>query len=706
MGQSKTSLRVAIVGCGRVADQHVYAIQASKCAELVGVADVNRENAERLAKLGGVENIHVSLDDLLSSTPLDVVHVVTPPAYHYDYAKKILEHGVAAFVEKPFVFSADEAEDLYRRAAANNVLLCPDYIQIFHPHMQQAIALVESGQLGRVIHAECHMHLDPADLQGPEVQAARGIHWSFGLPGGVLHNFISHPLSLVLTFAGRLEEMKVRGTSFGTLPQGLVDHLAIQIQGSRCTAAVTLSLAVKPGTFDVRVYCERGCITVNFDSQTMVVEALRPLPRAVNRGLASFAVAYQLTKQAAGNILRVVTGKLVPYAGLRVITARLYQSLLTSSPAPIAEELTLSVVRAEEIVFQHAGKVRLDVTTRPSSQVQTVQSERVLVTGAGGYVGNQIVKDLVAAGYQVRALARPLSRIEKLESIGVEIVFGDIRFLEDVRRAAEGVDFIVHAAAALRGGQQFMVDSAVQGTKNVADAAASLNVKRVIYLSSMAVYAFAKLKNGSSITESSPLEDQPQLRGSYSLAKRQAEDVALAHLQDATPAWTIVRPAVIVGGGRDAAAAIGSRMGNTVICCSRARKRLRLIDVEDVATAVVRLLQSESTKQQIYTLSNQPIQIRDYVKKHVRNQNPAKTHVIYVPYFVTWVGARAVNLLNKLRGKESRLSNRQLKYLYRDLGSNSDLLMQHTGWQPRFDDKSVPGLEVEPRMLERRNGSD
>lgn len=690
-------LRVGIVGCGRLSDQHVSAIQASKSAQLVGVADVSRENAERLAKLAGIDNIHVSLDDLLSSTPLDIVHVVTPPAYHYEYARKILDHGVAAFVEKPFVFSVNEVADLYQRAAANRVLLCPDYTQIFHPHLQQAIAMVESGQLGRVVHAECHMHLDPADLQGPDVQQARGIHWSFELPGGVFHNFISHPLSLVLTFAGRLEEMKVCGNSFGTLPQGLVDHLALEIRGSRCTAAVTLSLAIKPGTFDVRIYCERGCITVNFDSQTMIVESLRPLPRAVNRGIASFAVAYQLTKQSTGNILKVLTGRLVPYAGLRVITARLYECLLASAPAPINEELAESVVRAEEMIVRHAGKVRLDVSTRPSSQVKPPQTERVLVTGAGGYVGNQVVRELVSAGYQVRALARPLSRIEKLESLGVEIIFGDIRFPDDVRRAAEGVDFIVHAAAALRGREQFMVDSAVQGTQNIADVAAALGVKRVIYMSSMSVYDFTKLKNGGSITENSPLEDQPQQRGAYTLAKRRAEDVALAQIKNPSPAWTIVRPGVIVGGGRDAAAAIGSRMGNTVICVSHAGKRLRLIDVEDVAAAIVGLLQNESTKQQIYTLSNQPIRIRDYVKQQVRGQGPAKTRVIYVPFFVTWAGAKAVNLLNKLRGKDSRMSSRQLKYLYRDLGSNSDLLMQHTGWQPRYDkSKKAMGGDIRP----------
>ena len=695
MAQSGKTLRVAIVGCGRVAEQHIHAIQALRCAQIVGVADVNQEKAKRLAELAGTDNIHSSLESLLNSTTLDVVHIVTPPAFHYEYAKKIIDQGVAAFVEKPFVFSPSEVEDLYLRAAARRVLLCPDFTQLFHPHMQRAIAMVESGQLGRAIHVESHMYLDPADLQGPEVQEARGIHWSYNLPGGVLHNFISHPLSLVLYFAGSPEEATVCGNSYGTLPQGLVDHLVVQIRGSKCSASVTLSLATKPGSMDVRIFCERGLVSVNFDSQTLLVESLRPLPRAINRGIASFAVAYQLTKQATGNILRFVSGKLVPYAGLRVLTARLYESILTSSPAPIGPELSHAVVRAEEIVFQQAGKVHLDIATRASQHVRTLQTDHILVTGAGGYVGYQLVKTLVASGYRVRALVRPLSRIEKLEELGVEIVFGDVRFLDDVRLAAENIDVIVHAAAAVRGRLQFMTESAVQGTKNVAEAAASLGVKRVIYLSSMSVYDFAKLRDGDSVTEDSPLEEQPRLRGWYTFAKRQAEDVALIHLKDPTPAWTIVRPAVIIGAGRAPAAAVGSTVGSMVICCSPGRKKLRLIHVEDVVAAIVCLLQNEITKHQIYTLSNRPISLREYVDSEIR-QKGTPTRVIYVPYFATWMGTRAINILNKVRGKESRISMRQLKYLYRDVSSNSNLLIQQTGWQPRHEKPDRTPTNLKP----------
>ena len=695
MKQERKTLRVGIVGCGRVANQHVFAIQASGRAQLVGVADVNLENATRLATLAGIDNVYSSLEDLLRSTQLDVVHIVTPPAYHYDNAKMILDHGVSVFLEKPLVFTATEMRDLYRAAAAKQVSLCPDFTLLFHPHLQQAIAMVESGRMGRVKHVECHMYLDPSDLHGSEVTEASGLHWSYRLPGGPLRNFLSHPLSMALFFAGVSEDVKVNGSASGTLTGGLVDQLSIQIKGSRCTASVGISLAIQPACTDVRVFCEKGTFTVNYDSQNLLVERPRALPRAVNRGLASFATAYQLTKQATTNIVKFVLRRIVPYAGLYLLTARFYESLQTSSAPPITSELAESVVQAEELIFQRAGKVQLDVNRRLSRQSALRQPERILVTGAGGYVGYHLVKELVAAGYYVRALVRPLSRIERLESLGVEILFGDVRSSNDVRQAAEGMDVIVHAAAATGGREQFMVDTAVQGTRNIADAAVVLNVKRVLYLSSMSVYDYSRMKNGDSITETSPLEEQPHLRGAYSLAKRQAEDVALLHLKDSAPAWTIVRPAVIIGGGPDPSAAVGSKLGNRLVCCSSRGKRVRVIHVDDVATAVISLLQNDGTKHQVYTLSNPPIRLCDYVDSCVGNGSEAPS-VIYVPYFVTWLGAKGVNLLCKLTGKKPKMTNRQLKYLYRDVGSNSDSLMQQTGWRPRHEMPKAVRSDLRP----------
>jgi nucleoside-diphosphate-sugar epimerase len=262
--------------------------------------------------------------------------------------------------------------------------------------------------------------------------------------------------------------------------------------------------------------------------------------------------------------------------------------------------------------------------------------------------------------------------------------------VNDVCEAAEGMDVIVHAAAATKGREQFMVETAVQGTKTIAEAARERNIQRVLYLSSMSVYDYARMKNGDSITENSPLEEQPYLRGAYTLAKRQAENVALLHLEDSAPAWTIVRPSVIIGNGPDPSAAVGSKLGNRLVCFSLPKKRIRVIHVEDVATAIISVLQNDITKHQVYTLSNPQIRLRDYIDSFVRKDSEALS-VIYVPYFVMWFGAKCVNFLCKLTGKKAKISSRQLNYLYRDVDSSSDSLTLQTGWQPRHKmPKAVP----------------
>src|SRR5947209_5393460 len=118
-------LRVGIVGCGRVAEHHLRFIARSKKARLVGLADTKKECADQWGRRYGVANVHGSLEELLTSTKLDVLHVLTPPVTHYACAKAAVDHGLHVFVEKPVTFTAKELSALYDRANAKGVLLCP-----------------------------------------------------------------------------------------------------------------------------------------------------------------------------------------------------------------------------------------------------------------------------------------------------------------------------------------------------------------------------------------------------------------------------------------------------------------------------------------------------------------------------------------------------------------------------------------------------
>jgi len=321
----------------------------------------------------------------------------------------------------------------------------------------------------------------------------------------------------------------------------------------------------------------------------------------------------------------------------------------------------------------------------PSLQAGIRRGDKVLVTGASGYVGTTVVKALVESGYYVRALTRPTSKIAPLQQLGVEVFLGDIRQLEDVQAASSGMDVIVHAAAGMKGSAEAMVDTCVRGTQNVAEAAAEQGVRRIIYISSFSVYNFNDLKDGDCITEGSDLEDQPETRGAYTLGKTRAEHLALSHLDDhdSVPAWTVLRPSLLVGNGSDILAPIGSKLGDFLPCMGSPGKRLLMLHVEDLAAAVLRLLENENTARKVFVLSDpESPTVRQYVNTCIRHSPHARLHLIYVPYPVARVAALAASLLTKVLRRGPKINKRRLLSVYRNANTDITPLIHETGWRP------------------------
>src|SRR5262249_23545931 len=154
------------------------------------------------------------------------------------------------------------------------------------------------------------------------------------------------------------------------------------------------------------------------------------LPRRIVSATANFIDACRLSVQAAGNIVNYVRGKLVPYGGMQILIPHFYDSILHSKLPPISRELATAVTPAEEAIFTASPQPCFKGRYCPSVQTAIRHTDRVLVTGANGYVGWQVVQALVEHGYYVRALVRPTSSPERLQQLGVEVFLGDVRRLE------------------------------------------------------------------------------------------------------------------------------------------------------------------------------------------------------------------------------------------------------------------------------------
>jgi predicted dehydrogenase/nucleoside-diphosphate-sugar epimerase len=679
-GHDSKTLNVGIIGCGRIAEHHLRFIARTEGARVTALSDPILANARRFADQYDISDVYGSHLEMLDSTRLDIVHILTPPEYHYTQAVDAIDRGVHVLLEKPCTIHPQELADLYQRAEARGVLLCPDFIQLFTPVFLRAASLIDSGQLGKVVHLESHLSID---LNNAELRESIGLPWRYNLPGGILHDNITHPLYMVLRWLGSPQTVTVFPQFHHILPQGLTDHMSIMLESEGCTANILISAVIKPEPYYIQVFCERGSVLVNFDTSTNVIVRTGILPRFLRRATANFDQARQLFASGMSNLFKFARRKLLPYQGLENLIPRFYDCIRPGGELPVSKELALSVAKVEAEIFSQAGKLHLDTRNRPSTQKSITRRDKILVTGATGYLGSVVVRQLVKEGYYVRALTRELSHTELLERLGVELIYGDIRNQSSVMEAAKSMDIVIHMAAALQGSPEFMLDCAVKGTQNVAEAAQACKLERVVYISSMSVYDAVKLRTGDFMSESSRLEEFPQVRGTYSLAKRLAEDNALSHLQGDSPSWTILRPSVIVGNGHDVFSPIGSKIGNLLLCPGPAKKILRLIHVDDVASAIVNVIQNSGTRAGIFNLSNGPIDQEQYIDKFIRKTASENIRVIYIPYWVARLAACALTILRPLSRRIPIIHKRRLASLYQNVQANSDAIKKATRWEPR-----------------------
>src|SRR5512134_2984464 len=105
-------VRVAIVGCGKIADQHVQAIHRIPGSTVAAVCDSEPLMARQLAERFAIPGCFGDVGEMLQRTRPDVVHVTTPPQSHYELGRRCLEAGSNVFLEKPFTVTAAEAEEL------------------------------------------------------------------------------------------------------------------------------------------------------------------------------------------------------------------------------------------------------------------------------------------------------------------------------------------------------------------------------------------------------------------------------------------------------------------------------------------------------------------------------------------------------------------------------------------------------------------
>ena len=177
---------------------------------------------------------------------------------------------------------------------------------------------------------------------------------------------------------------------------------------------------------------------------------------------------------------------------------------------------------------------------------EQVVDDPVLLTGATGFVGSAIARTLLAAGYRVRALVRASAVRANLAGLDVGIAEGDLRDASSVARAMIGIRYVVHAAADYRlwtRDPDALMQTNVEGTRTVMEAALRAGVERIVHTSSVAT--LAPRADGQPADETMPLDERTAI-GAYKRSKIAAERLVEQMIGRGLPA-IIVNPSTPVG---------------------------------------------------------------------------------------------------------------------------------------------------------------
>jgi dihydroflavonol-4-reductase len=306
-----------------------------------------------------------------------------------------------------------------------------------------------------------------------------------------------------------------------------------------------------------------------------------------------------------------------------------------------------------------------------------------LVTGATGFVGSAVARELGARGHQIRVLVRNTSNRRNLDGFQAEIIFGDINDPAAVARAIAGCRYVFHLAADYRiwvPDQVSMLRTNVEGTANVMRAAKAVGVERIVHCSSVAALGFTP--DGSPANEDTPV-DPKKIAGAYKRSKYMGEQAVRTLIREEGVPAIIVNPAAPVG-MRDIKPTPTGRM---IVDAANGKipaymdTGLNLVRVEDVAIGHVLALERGKIGEG-YILGGENLSLREILTM-ITEEAGRKPPRIKLSPTLMWPVAWAEEAMARMFKMEPRVTRDHLRMARHKMFFSSDKAIRELGYAPR-----------------------
>jgi len=636
VGSSRRPLRVAIVGTGYIADFHARAISGHPDLELAGAVDTNIRSAEAFASRWSIPHAFETLQALLQATAIDSIHLLVPPNAHFELAKQALDAGVNVFVEKPMCTSVVEADELVRIAAERQKYLGVNHNFLFSSGYQRLRKALSSGEIGPINHIDIRYLFDMPHLRFGPFDA-----WMLREPGNLILETGPHLFSAVLDLFGEPAGFSVIADREVQLPGGGRAFRRWRARSTVGAADLNINIDFGPGFLQRQIYVRGlyGAATYDFDADVCTIDCCTPLDADLDRYSRNIRLALQVSNQASAVLLRNILGKLKlssrgnPFQTSISDGIRSYYSAMMQLQ-PLDRRIDCrsgqQVIRICNEMIDSAGIARRNKAASLAAPTVSKQPN-ILVLGGSGFIGRELIRQLLDSGHGVRAMIRGNGALlSDLSERGLAIVKGDIRSETDLRSAMLGIEYVYHLAHAPAKTWLEYQELDVEPTRLVAKICLERNIKRLIYTGTISSYYTGH--GVGTITEKTPLDPQIQHRDYYSRAKAAAENLLLDLRRTTGLNVVIFRPGIVIGpSGTPFHWGVGRFIGNYCQVWGDGRNKLPFVLVSDVAAALARALEVANIDGESYNLIDSPMfSARDYLDE-LQRKSGLKLKVSYRP---------------------------------------------------------------------------
>ncbi len=306
----------------------------------------------------------------------------------------------------------------------------------------------------------------------------------------------------------------------------------------------------------------------------------------------------------------------------------------------------------------------------------------ILVTGASGFLGRYVVKELLRRGHRVRALVRS-SLSPNASHPNLEILSADLNASSNISAAFSNIGVVIHLAAQMSGSSADQLRNTVDCTRNLLAAMANSSAKHLVLASSLSVYDWST--SSSILSESTALEPRPETRDAYTNAKIQQEKIAEEFAANHCTTLAILRPGYIWGAGASVVPGVTASVGPFKVIMAPSTV-LPLVYVENCASGFA--LAAEKPSNIIANLVDpEMVCAWRFVRENCLNGGQYSLQ-IPIPYGLGSIVAQIANVVASPLGLSFKLPGllqpRRFRARFRPLRVDTVIARNELQWAPQF----------------------